>query len=151
MQFHSKTYGGSLELYDRNTCMQIHLYIIKNDAIKYFKYKCHNTYFRTFQQSYLSSYLNKLSSVLKALSLPAMPLFLPYKIKFSFSRHLGFKSWQTFLSQLELHVCSGQASFPFSRNFLCSSTQQPVLNAPLVDFITCACEWNAPLFSNLQS
>jgi len=26
------------------------------------------------------------------LALPAMPLFLPYEIKFSFSRHLGFKS-----------------------------------------------------------
>jgi hypothetical protein len=29
--------------------------------------------------------------VLKALSLPAMPLFLPYEIKFRFSRLLGFK------------------------------------------------------------
>ena len=110
MQFHSKTYGGSLELYDRNTCMQIHLYIIKNDAIKYFKYKCHNTYFRTFQQSYLSSYLNKLSSVLKALSLPAMPLFLPYKIKFSFSRHLGFKSQQTFFKLARAMQRLGQLS-----------------------------------------
>ena len=42
MRFRSKTYRGSLELYDRNTCIQINN---ENYMTKKHKYRCHKTHF----------------------------------------------------------------------------------------------------------